>query len=154
MVKTEGCFTIVINLQGNILLAKRKDYPLWDLPRGTVEKNEELRRCAIRETKEETGFTISVMKKIGEDYQPQYNDVQHLFLGKLEGGSPITDGPETAEVEWFNPRKLPFFMIPNRRKHIKNYLKFRDKLVQESLRVSPAKILLYKRFLTAFGRYL
>jgi 8-oxo-dGTP diphosphatase len=154
MAKTEGCFTIVINQEGNILLAKRKDYPLWDLPGGTVEKDEELTICAIRETREETGFTISVKQKIGEYYQPQYNDVQHLFLGKLEGGSPIIDGPETAEVEWFNPRKLPIFMIPNRRKQIKNYLKFRDEIVQESLRVSPAKIFFYKGFLTAFGKFL
>jgi 8-oxo-dGTP diphosphatase len=154
MAITEGCFTIVINQEGNILLAKRKDYPLWDLPGGTVEKDEELRLCAIRETKEETGFTISVLKKIGEYYQPQFNDVQHLFLGKLEGGSPIIDGPETAEVGWFNPRKLPSFMIPNRRKQIKNYLKFGGEIVQESLRFSPAKIYLYKGFLTAFGKFL
>lgn len=36
MAKTSGCFTIVIDKEGRILLVKRKDYPLWDLPGGTL----------------------------------------------------------------------------------------------------------------------
>lgn len=30
--KTTGCFTIVDNNEGKILLVKRNDYPIWDLP--------------------------------------------------------------------------------------------------------------------------
>jgi len=151
---TAGCFTIVMNQKGYILLAKRKDYPLWDLPGGTLEKGEELAICAIRETQEETGYSISIKQKIGEYYKPQYNDVEHLFSGELEGGSPIDEGPETEEVRWFHPRKLPLNMIPNRRKQIRYYLKFRGEVVEKSLRVSPAKIFFYKGFLRVFGRFL
>lgn len=151
---TAGCFTIVMNQNGYILLAKRKDYPLWDLPGGTLEKGEELAVCASRETKEETGYSISIKQKVGEYYKPQYNDVEHLFLGELKGGSPIAEGPETQEVKWFNPRKLPFHMIPNRRKQIRYHFKFKDEIVKKSLRVSPAKIYFYKGFLKAFGKFL
>lgn len=154
MAKTSGCFTIVINEEGRILLAKRKDYPLWDLPGGTVEKEEPLENCAIRETEEETGYIISIRRKIGEYYQPQYDDMQYLFLGELNGGSPIMDGPETEKVEWFSPTKLPLLMIPNRRKQIKNYLKHRNMIVEDSITVSHFRILLYKGFLRVLSKVL
>jgi 8-oxo-dGTP diphosphatase len=154
MAKTSGCFTVVINKDGHILLAKRKDYPIWDLPGGTCEKEEPLENCAIRETEEETGYIISINRKIEEYYQPQYDDMQHLFLGEVIGGSPIKDGPETEKVEWFNPNNLPLLMIPNRRKQIKSYLKHKDIIVKDSITVSHFKIFLYKGFLKVFSKML
>lgn len=75
MAKTAGCFTIVTNKEGLILLAKRKDYPLWDLPGGTVEKEEPLEDCALRETEEETGYIISIKRKVGEYYPISRNSM-------------------------------------------------------------------------------
>ena len=34
--------------------------------------------------------------------------MQHIFSGKLLGGEPINNGPETAKIGWFNPSRLPF----------------------------------------------
>ncbi|RDI38016.1 NUDIX hydrolase [Falsibacillus pallidus] len=154
MAKTSGCFTIVLNKEGHILLAKRKDYPLWDLPGGTLDENETLENCAIREAQEETGYVISIKQKVGEYYQPQYDDMQHLFLGELKGGSRIENGPETEKVKWFIPNKLPLLMIPNRRKQINNYLIHKDKIIKDSITVSPFKISLFKVFLRAFSKML
>ncbi|WP_404452064.1 NUDIX hydrolase [Virgibacillus necropolis] len=154
MAKTSGCFTIVINEEVRILLAKPKDYPLWDLPGGAVEMEEPLENCAIRETEEETGYIVSIRRKIGEYYQPQYDDIQYLFLGELKGGSPIKYGPETEKVEWFSPNKLPLLIIPNRRKQIKNHLKHRSIVVKDSITVSHFKILLYKGFLRVLSKML
>jgi 8-oxo-dGTP diphosphatase len=154
MAKTSGCLTIVFNKEGHILLAKRKDYPLWDLPGGTLEKKEPIENCAIRETEEETGYVISIKRKIGEYYQPQYDDMQHLFLGELIGGYPIKDGPETEKVGWFNPNNLPLLMIPNRRKQIKNYLIHKDTIIKDLITVSPFRISLFKMFLKVFRKML
>lgn len=154
MAKTSGAFTIVMNKQNRVLLAKRNDYPLWDLPGGTAEEGEPLKQCAIRETEEETGYIISIVRKIGEYHQPQYDDMQHLFLGELKGGSPLMEGPETEEVAWFSPTRLPLLMIPNRRKQIKNHLKNKNIVVKESMTVSPLSILVYKSFLRVFGKLL
>lgn len=43
-----------------------------------METNETITDCAIRETNEETRYI-----KIGEYYRPQFNDIQHIFLGKV-----------------------------------------------------------------------
>lgn len=152
MAKTAGCFTIVINREGHILLAGRKDYSLWDLPGGTLEKHESLEQCAVRETEEETGYIITINRKIGEYYQPQYDDMQHIFLGELEGGSPIKDGPETEKVEWFNPNNLPLLMIPNRRKQINNYLKHKNTIIKDSITISSFKIFIFKGILRMLSK--
>ncbi|WP_371413995.1 NUDIX hydrolase [Virgibacillus sp. Bac332] len=151
MAKTSGCFTIVFNKKGYILLVKRKDYPVWDLPGGMLEKDEHLENCAIREAKEETGYIISIKRKIGEYYQPQFDDLQHIFLGELLGGTLIKNGPETDKVDWFHPKKLPMFMIPNRRKQIKNFLRHKNTVIKDSITVSRFKISLFKVFFKVFG---
>lgn len=62
-VNTIGCFTIVENGEGKILLVKRKDYPVWDLPGGRMEKHEQPETCAIREMEEETGHAFLLRAK-------------------------------------------------------------------------------------------
>ncbi|MCP3029474.1 NUDIX hydrolase [Halobacillus sp. A5] len=151
MAKTTGCFTMIFNKEGQILLAKRKDYPLWDFPGGTLEDGESLERCAIREAEEETGFIVSITRKVGEYDQPQYEDKQYIFLGEIEGGSPIKDGPETERIEWFNPNRLPMMMIPNRKKQIKNHLRHQEKMIKDSITVSPLKISLLKVLIKIVG---
>ncbi len=52
----------------------------WDLPKGKVEKGEDLEACALREVEEETGaFDLSIDKKIGETYHT-YNAFGKHFL--------------------------------------------------------------------------
>ncbi|CAI9391530.1 MULTISPECIES: NUDIX hydrolase [Bacillaceae] len=150
MAKTTGCFTIVLNEKGQILLTKRKDFPIWDLPGGRWEKGETLEDCAIRETEEETGYNIQIKRKIGEYFQPQFDDMQFLFMGELKGGIPIEEGPETAKVEWFSSQNLPFHMVHNRRKQIKNFLKNKNRIVKQSITVSPIQITLLKSYLKVF----
>lgn len=57
-----------------------------------MENGESIEICAIRETQEETGYVISIKKKIGEYYQPQFDDIQHLFLGELKGAHHLRMG--------------------------------------------------------------
>ena len=120
---TQGSFTIIHNENKNrVLLVKRKDFPIWDLPGGRVEEGENLTTCAIRESIEETGYIVDVYKKIGEYYRPQFNDIQHIYLGKVVGGQEIKDGDETDKIKWFKVNELPLFMVPHRREQIKDYV--------------------------------
>lgn len=122
MIKRQGCFTVVINEENKVLLVKRKDFPIWDLPGGRLEKGESQEECAIRETLEETGYNIKIKRKIGEYDRPQFNDMQHVFLGQIVGGTPIKTGTETSKLQWFPPKKLPLLLISDRRKQISDYL--------------------------------
>lgn len=114
------------------------------MPGGRLEENEQLDKCAIRETKEETGYIIAIDRKIGEYHQPQYDDMQHIFLGKLLGGEPINNGPETAKIGWFNPSRLPLLMVPNGRKQINNFMKHQNSLIKETLK-TPFMVRLLKK---------
>ncbi|AKL85560.1 MutT [Bacillus atrophaeus UCMB-5137] len=37
--KTQGAFVVVCNKEQSILLVKRKEVPLWDLPGGRAEQD-------------------------------------------------------------------------------------------------------------------
>lgn len=80
---SQGVFTIILNEKNEVLLVRRRDYPIWDLPGGRVEIGEGLIDAAIRETEEETGYHIKIDKKIGEYRRPQVQDTQHIYLGEI-----------------------------------------------------------------------
>lgn len=56
--------TIVLDDQGDILLIKGPKRG-WEMPGGQVEEGESLKEAAIRETKEETGIDVEVLKFCG-----------------------------------------------------------------------------------------
>lgn len=119
--ETGGVFVVITNLTDGILLVKRKDYPLWDLPSGQKESNETIEACAIRECYEETGYTVELTNFIGLFERTTFNDSQYIFVGKITGGAPISNGLETADLKWFAKNKLPLNLIPNRKKQLKMY---------------------------------
>lgn len=54
-----GTGILLVNTEGEILIAKRTDNEQWSLPGGSLEIGESLEKCIIRETLEETGIEIS-----------------------------------------------------------------------------------------------
>ncbi len=52
----------VVDKEGKNLLIYRNG--LWDLPKGKLEKDEDIRSCALREVEEETGVKVVVKEKI------------------------------------------------------------------------------------------
>jgi 8-oxo-dGTP pyrophosphatase MutT (NUDIX family) len=121
-VYTEGAFVIVTNAKRQILLVKRKDVPLWDLPGGRVESGETPEAAAIREVMEETGYLIELSGKLGVYQRPKFQDEQHVFAGNITGGQAIENGMETAGLKWISPERLPLLMVPNRKMQIRDFL--------------------------------
>ncbi|MGE7118693.1 NUDIX hydrolase [Peribacillus sp. NPDC046944] len=91
--------TIVINEQGEILLIKG---PMrgWEMHGGQVEEGESLKEAAIRETKEETGMDIEVLKFCGIFQNVEESICNTLFLAKPVGGT-VTTSPESLEVGYY-----------------------------------------------------
>lgn len=119
--KTQGAFVIVINEKNKVLLTKRKDFPIWDLPGGRLEDNESLELCAVREAREETGYIVKINRKIGEYQRPMCNDIQHIYLAEVIGGKAIRESDETSKIKFFSMHMLPMLMVPHRKGQIKDY---------------------------------
>ncbi|WP_411333150.1 NUDIX hydrolase [Metabacillus indicus] len=134
-IATAGCFSIIKNNEGNILLVKRRDYPIWDLPGGRADPGEVLEECAVREAEEETGCCIKIEAKIGEYHMCDENDIQHIYFAEPAGGELIAQGPETAQTRWFDPEKLPLLMVPNRKRQIRDFLTA-EGMVKESIKTT------------------
>lgn len=95
--------TIVLNNQKEILLIKGPRRG-WEMPGGQVEEGESLKDAAIRETKEESGIDIEVIKFCGVFQNVSGSICNTLFLGIPIGGE-LTTSSESLEVGFFPIKK-------------------------------------------------
>lgn len=109
--------TIVLNDQKEILLIKG---PMrgWEMPGGIVEEGESIKDAAIRETKEESGIDIEVLKFCGVFQNVSKSICNTLFLAKPIGGE-FTTSSESLEVGFFPiDQALEMITIENFRQRI------------------------------------
>lgn len=101
-----GAVIIPLLNNGKIIFVKQYRYPhneiLIELPAGKLDKGEEPLNCAIRELKEETGYTSKKIKKLGKIYTtPGFcNEILHIFLAEdlIEGKHEREEGEEEMEL--------------------------------------------------------
>ncbi|NGX55802.1 MAG: RNA pyrophosphohydrolase [Candidatus Anoxychlamydiales bacterium] len=94
-----------------VLLIKRRDVPVWVLPGGAIEENESFEEACERETFEETGYQVKILKKVAE-YTPinKLSKYTHFYECQIiSGKAKITD--ESKDIKFFNidnlPKRLP-----------------------------------------------
>ena len=94
MIEATSCGGVVI-FRGKILVLYKNyknKYEGWVLPKGTVEPGEEFKETALREVKEETGVTASIIKYIGKSQysfstpQDTVDDGRQLLQQTTAGG--------------------------------------------------------------------
>ncbi len=109
----EAAGGIVQNEKKELLFIYRLDK--WDLPKGKVEKGEDLEECAIREVEEETNVTgVTLKSKVGETYHT-YNAFGKHFLKishwyymtckKTQELVPQTE-EDITEIKWVKTRDI------------------------------------------------
>ncbi|WP_370475597.1 NUDIX hydrolase [Sporosarcina pasteurii] len=109
--------TIVLNEENEILLIKGPRRG-WEMPGGQVEEGESLKDAAIRETKEESGIDVEILKFCGIFQNVERSICNTLFLAKPIGGKPTTS-PESLEVGYFPIEKaLAIVNVSNFRQRI------------------------------------
>lgn len=98
--------------RSEILLTKRRDVPVWVLPGGGVEKNEDEKKAIKREIFEETGFNVQITRKVGI-YTPinKLTKKTHLYECSINSGKAKISN-ETKEIKFFSVTNLPKLMPP------------------------------------------
>lgn len=104
--RTEGAHVLVTDEAGRILVV-RTTYlgPGWMLPGGRIERGETPHDGAARETREETGLTVTVERLVLVDAR-RGRDVSFIFRGRLVGGDLEPQFGEIAEVAWVDREEI------------------------------------------------
>lgn len=106
-----GVNVVIRDGQGRVLLARRDQPPIWNLPGGGVEPNEAPWHAAVRETAEEVGLEVAVLALTGVYDRSPDGDPVLVFTAKVTGGE-LTITAEAVELGWFRPDDLPAPMNP------------------------------------------
>lgn len=87
--------------EGKLLLLRQNNHPFWVLPGGTLEPDEDLAQCAVRELMEETGLTITVgpLLYVTNFIQPQRHVVDVFFRGEYVTGELPAQGPYPENID-------------------------------------------------------
>lgn len=71
---------------------------IWELPAGTLNKNESPLKCAKRETKEEIGYAAKEWKRIGHIYPAPGYTTEKIIIFKARGLKKVRHKKELDEV--------------------------------------------------------
>lgn len=133
-----GARILVENEVGDLLFIQRKDNGLLGLPAGSMEDNESVVQCIIREVKEETGIEIVDLEVIGIKTNPnsetvRYNngDVVQYFVVEFYSNSwagevSVQDQHEIMHASFKSPSFLKD-LPPNERSIVDSLRYFREK---------------------------
>lgn len=111
---TIGASGILFDAEGKVLLCHRRDFDLWDLPGGRVERGETPWEGVVREVKEEVGLDVEIVRLVGVYSKKQKNDVIFSFICREIGGL-LTITDEVDDFAYFSPYDLPRNLSP---KHV------------------------------------
>lgn len=95
---------VVIKKDNKYLLVqegKRKVKGLWNLPAGKVEEETNIEENAVKEAKEETGYDVKIIKKIGVFNKDGEKAVKHAFEAEIVGGELNVPNEEILDAKWF-----------------------------------------------------
>ena len=100
----------ISELDGTIVLLRRGISPQkgkWVLPGGYVDRGEEVKAAAIRETEEECGLKVEIKNLLGVYSYPDVIPVVIVYVAQYLSGV-IAPGDEALEVRSFTERQIPW----------------------------------------------
>ena len=139
MSESVACVLIV---DDRVLLIQRRDIPVWTLPGGGIDVGEMPEGAVVRETEEETGLRVGIVRKVAE-YTPinRLARVTHLFEVCILSGELATSS-ETRAIQFFPLEALPYHLPPPYADWINDALSYTPGVIKKKLTT-----LTYKRLL-------
>jgi 8-oxo-dGTP diphosphatase len=96
---------VILPHQGKILLVRQNHRNFWVFPGGTLEPDESLEECAIREIQEEANLEISIqeMLYVADFITPHRHAIDVFFLGQyLSGELKMEETENLDEIGFFS----------------------------------------------------
>lgn len=123
--------TVVIDDSGRMLLQRRSDNGMWALPGGAMNIGESLPDCAVRETREETGYDVEITGIVGTYTNPRHvfayddgevrQEFSICFLARPVAGQ-LAVSEESTDVRWFLSEEVDALpMLPSIRKRVNDW---------------------------------
>ena len=109
-----GALAVVLR-DGCVLLIERGIEPhlgYWSLPGGVIDNGESAEEAAVRETLEETGLEVMVVRGLGVVTGPITGKGHEVFLCSVKGGVLRVCLPEVTGVRWVPYGGLGSLMVP------------------------------------------
>ena len=103
---TAGAFAIIRDEKGRVLWIRRRDNGWWGLPGGGIEFGETPVDAVVRESFEETGFTVEVLRLAAIDWKRKVADAVFVFECRVTGGT-ATLSDESSEVRFIDMAEPP-----------------------------------------------
>ena len=110
--KGEFVDVILQNTEGKILILRRANYmhnfkTCWGVVGGSVEETDKTHKdAAIRETREETGYELSLVEQNNMKYMFDYTykdgNISHVYFAKLESDINVKISREHSKYEWID----------------------------------------------------
>ena len=85
---------------------QKKYYGMWNLPAGKVELGGLVEETAVRETKEETGFEVEIIREIDIFHQDGDKSVKHAFEAKIVVGELKIPEDEFLDAKCFTYEEI------------------------------------------------
>ena len=109
-----GALAVVLQ-NGCVLLIERGTDPhfgCWSLPGGVIDDGESVEEAAVRETLEETGLEVAVVRGLGVVTGPITGRGHGVFLCSMVEGALKTSPPEVTDVRWIPYDDLSGILVP------------------------------------------
>lgn len=114
-----GC--VVFDESGKLLVVTPKDRKTWGLPKGHAEVGERAEQVAVRETYEETGYEVRIIRQLDDLIykHPKRNEHIRVHLFLAEAGKQ-TGKPE-ENYKWMTADEAKSLLYPNIIKHLDEF---------------------------------
>jgi len=116
-----GAFAIIQDEAQRVLLCHRTDIDFWNLPGGQAMRGELPTETVVRETREEVGLRVAVIKLIGVYGKHERNGLAFVFDCIPIGGK-LGLSEESDAVGWYALEDLPTNTLPRHIERIKDAL--------------------------------